>query len=85
MRRINKKTKQINYEKVINSRLILFIVIIIVLFSLIIYKTFSIMLVNNKKYQKELTRLTYSYVSGSSSPRGRIYDRNYNIIVDNKS
>ena len=43
------------------------------------------MLVNNKKYQKELTRLTYSYVSGSSSPRGRIYDRNYNIIVDNKS
>ena len=85
MRRINKKAKQINYEKVINSRLILFIVIIIVLFSLIIYKTFSIMLVNNKKYQKELTRLTYSYVSGSSSPRGRIYDRNYNIIVDNKS
>ena len=85
MRRINKKDKQINYDKVINSRLILFIVIIIVLFSLIIYKTFSIMLINNKKYQKELTRLTYSYVSGSSSPRGRIYDRNYNIIVDNKS
>ena len=85
MRRLNKKEKQINYEKIINNRLILFLVIIIVLFSLIIYKTVSVMLINHNKYQKELTRLTYSYVSGSSSPRGRIYDRNYNIIVDNKS
>jgi len=85
MRRLNKKVKHIDYEKVINNRLLLFLAIIVVLFSLIIYKTISVMLINQDIYTKELTRLTYSYVSGSSSPRGRIYDRNYNIIVDNKS
>ena len=85
MRRLNKKVKQLNYEKIINSRLILFLVIIIVLFSLITVRIVSVMLINQDKYNKELTRLTYSYVSGNSSPRGRIYDRNYNIIVDNKS
>mgnify|MGYP003299863558 CR=1 FL=1 len=27
----------------------------------------------------------FKVIEGDSSPRGRIYDRNYNIIVDNKS
>lgn len=32
---------------------------------------------------KELNRLSTKKVYGESMPRGRIYDRNYNIIVDN--
>ena len=42
-------------------------------------------LLNQNKYTDSLAKLTYTKVSGTSSPRGRIYDRNYNIIVDNKS
>ena len=43
------------------------------------------MIVDHNKYTKKLTELSYDIVEGSSSPRGRIYDRNYNILVDNKS
>ena len=37
------------------------------------------------EYKIALNDLTYTEVSGTSSPRGRILDRNYNVIVDNKS
>ena len=77
--------KRINYEVIINRRFVLFLLIILILFSVIMVKFTSVMLINNKKYEKELSVLNYSEVYGTSSPRGRIYDRNYNIIVDNKS
>ena len=77
--------KRINYEVIINRRFVLFLLIILFLFSVIMVKFTSVMLINNKKYEKELSVLNYSEVYGTSSPRGRIYDRNYNIIVDNKS
>ena len=34
-------------------------------------------------YKNKLTELTEIYVYGESAPRGRIYDRNYNLLVDN--
>ena len=85
MRKLNKYKKKIDYEKIINSRLILFLVIIIVLFTTLSIKIISVMVFEKDKYQKNLTKLNYSYIQGNSSPRGRIYDRNYNILVDNKS
>lgn len=36
-------------------------------------------------YQDKLKELTSIYVYGESAPRGRIYDRNYNLLVDNIS
>lgn len=77
--------RKINYEVIINRRFVLFLLIILILFSVILVKFTNVMLINNKKYEKELSILNYSEVYGTSSPRGRIYDRNYNIIVDNKS
>ena len=74
-----------NYEFIINKRFVILLIIIIFLFSLVVYKYVDVMLVNNKKFKDPLMALNYSEVSGTSSPRGRIYDRNYNIIVDNKS
>ena len=82
----NKKTlKHYNIEKIINRRFIVFLVFTIILFGIIIFRLTDVMLNKTKHYKNELTRLTYSKVSGSSTPRGRIYDRNYNILVDNKS
>ena len=43
------------------------------------------MIINKSKYDESLAVLTYSKVYGTSTPRGRIYDRNYNLLVDNKS
>ena len=48
-------------------------------------KLFSIQILNNKYYNKKLESLTVKTFYSDSSPRGRIYDRNGVVIVDNKS
>lgn len=85
MRRLNKKKKSNNYNKIINSRFISFFVVFIILFSFIFIGLINMMIINKNKYDESLALLTYSKVYGTSTPRGRIYDRNYNLLVDNKS
>lgn len=46
-------------------------------------RLFFISVVDNKKYKESLNHLVYSTVEGESSPRGRIYDRNHKLLVDN--
>lgn len=85
MRKLNKKSKNNNYNKIINNRFIAFFVVLIIMFSFIFIGLINVMIINNSKYQESLALLTYSKVYGTSTPRGRIYDRNYNLLVDNKS
>lgn len=80
-----KRRKKVNYEKIIKRRFLGFFIGIIILFSVVLWKLGEVMLVKEKDYQKDLAILTHAKVYGTSSPRGRIYDRNYNILVDNKS
>lgn len=82
---MKKKTKKINYDKIISARFTLFLVVILLLFSAVIVKIVDVMVINEKEYSDKLNLLDYRTVYGTSSPRGRIYDRNYNVIVDNKS
>ena len=77
--------RRINYDLIINKRLVLILTVIIILFCLVTFKIADVMLIKNNKYKKSLEILSHNEVAGPSSPRGRIYDRNYNIIVDNKS
>ena len=83
MRRNNKK--KINYDKIVNNRIIFFCVIIISLFLIVSIKLYLVMLIDTNKYKNNIKKLSHSVILGNSSPRGRIYDRNYNIIVDNKA
>ena len=46
---------------------------------------FYVQIIKNKFYNEKLTTLTVNIIEGDSTPRGRIYDRNGNIIVDNTS
>ena len=46
-------------------------------------RLFIITVVDNKKYKEKLNNLVYSTIEGESAPRGRIYDRNYKLLVDN--
>ncbi len=85
MKRRTKRRKKINYEKVLQKRLIFFLFGIVFVFGIVLIQVFHIMTFEKQKYENQLASLTYSTVTGSSSPRGRIYDRNYNILVDNKS
>ena len=80
-----KKIKKIDYDKITTFRFIFFSIIVILLFTFIGYSFVNLMIFNNKEYEISLNSLIYTEVSGSSSPRGRIFDRNHNILVDNKS
>ncbi|MBP5678268.1 MAG: penicillin-binding protein 2 [Bacilli bacterium] len=80
-----KKKKKREIDSVINHRFHIFSIIMIGFFALMIFKITYVMIVDEKAYEEALNDLTETTVTGTSSPRGRIYDRNYNIIVDNKS
>ena len=77
--------KRINYNKVFNTRIDILIGLIIILFLIILFRLFSIMIINGLEYKMKLSDLNSNYVSFYSSPRGRILDRNYKVLVDNKA
>ena len=85
MKKLNRKRKTTNYNKIINNRFITFFVVFIILFTFILFGLINVMVVKKNFYKDSLDRLTYAKVYGTSTPRGRIYDRNYNLLVDNKS
>ena len=80
-RRKNKisKEKRIQIEK--RYKLLLFIVII--LMSTLIGYLFYIQIIKNEFFKEKVEDATIKIVEGDSAPRGRIYDRNGRLIVDN--
>ena len=70
-------------KKLQNSRILFLYIILILLFLLIIYRIIDIEIINNDYYRKSLDDLTIKTVTSNSTPRGRIFDRNYNLLVDN--
>lgn len=83
---INKIDKPRKYLQDIIEKRYLFISIILVIFFIIIgIKLFSLQILSRDEYSTKLVSATEKTITGSSSPRGRIYDRNYNLLVDNKA
>ena len=80
-----RKKRVIDYQKVILQRCNFLFWLIIGLFALLTFKFFQVMIIDNDKYKELLNVLSYDVVLGESTPRGRILDRNYNVIVDNKA
>lgn len=77
--------KKTNYNNIINKRFKIISFCVAFLFVFLIVNFFYVMIVKCKSYNKRLDKLNRNLVSFSSAPRGRILDRNYNIIVDNKA
>ena len=46
---------------------------------------FHTQIVKNEYYEKEIVTLTQKTVDGPTAPRGRMYDRNGRLVVDNKA
>ena len=82
---INKKRKnEHKYLKdIIEKRYFIITIIIIVLFLIIGVRLFYLQILNNNKYIEKLAIAVENTVEGTSSPRGRIYDRNHKLMVDN--
>lgn len=93
---IKKKTKSVSLNKknklgnkdlslLITKRYHFLIVLIIILFLIISIRLFKLQIIDYEDYQSKLTIATEKTVEGTSAPRGRIYDRNYNLLVDNEA
>ncbi len=79
----NKKNlKKIN--EIIEKRYNILIIIILLIMSVLAFNLYNVQILNNKYYIKKVKELNQNIVYGNTAPRGRIYDRNGNLIVDNK-
>lgn len=76
--------KHRNMKEIIEKRYNILIIIIIIIMSIILINLFYLQIIKNEYYINRITQLSENIVSGPSSPRGRIYDRNHRLIVDNK-
>lgn len=72
-------------KDVIEKRYIFVIILIILLFLIILYRLFSLQILENEVYLEKLVLATEKSVTSTSAPRGRIYDRNHNLLVDNEA
>ena len=81
------KKKNKYYLKKINNtiekRYNILIIIIIAVMSILAFSLYNIQVINNEYYIKKVKALNIKIVDGNTAPRGRIYDRNGNLIVDN--
>jgi cell division protein FtsI/penicillin-binding protein 2 len=75
-----KKEKKIKEN---NKRYNFFSYFILLLQLILLVKLFDVQIIENSKYKDLYEEKSINITSGSTAPRGRIYDRNYNIIVDN--
>lgn len=86
-RPINKKKKNNdkNLFEIMEKRFNIIMVIVSILFTIIIARVFYLQVLKNDYYNERLAYSTEKTIESTSSPRGRIYDRNYNLLVDNEA
>ena len=77
--------ERVNIEELIEKRYKILVIIILVTMILLLVCLFNVQILKNKYYENQLEKLTITIIEGDSSPRGRIYDRNGILIVDNQS
>ena len=76
--------KKEDEKDITKKRIIVLSVFIFILFLVLIFRISYLQLFDVKASVKKLKELSTKTVYGPSMPRGRILDRNYNVIVDNE-
>lgn len=71
-------------ESKINRNIRIYSILIVIVFFLIGISLFQTIYVDGDEHRMVLNELTNIIVEGNTAPRGRIYDRNYNLLVDNE-
>ena len=72
-------------KKGMNKRLNNLKIIFAFFFLLLAFELYFTIIIEKEKHLETLHELSNVVVEGESAPRGRIYDRNYNLLVDNES
>ena len=84
---INKKRKD-NHKylpDIIEKRYVLMTIIILILFSLIALRLFKLQILDKEIHEEKLAHSVEKTIESTSTPRGRIYDRNNKLLVDNEA
>lgn len=80
-----KYKKERNSKDLIGRRYNVLISLIIIMMVILLCYLFYIQIIRHNYYVERVTSLTNNIVMGNSTPRGRMYDRNGNVIVDNEA
>ena len=83
---INKKHKcnDKHLDEIMNRRFGLIIVLLISIYLVIGCRIFNLQILKNSEYNDKLAMATEKTIESTSAPRGRIYDRNHKLLVDNE-
>lgn len=83
---INKKRKPNNkhLDQIMEKRFNFITVIIVILYLVISIRVFYLQILKNDEYSEKLAMSTEKTIESTSAPRGRIYDRNHKLLVDNE-
>ncbi len=84
---INKKKKTNNkyLKEIIEKRFNIVTIILVVLFIIVGGRLFYLQVLNSTYYAEKLAYVSEKTIESTSAPRGRIYDRNNNLLVDNEA
>ena len=81
-----KRKNSTRYLKdIMEKRYMFLMALIILLFTVISLRLFKLQVLDNDKYLNTLVEVVEKPILGESAPRGRIYDRNHTLLVDNKA
>ena len=81
----NLSTKNKDIKETVEKRYNILIIVIILIMIVLSVNLFILQVVKHEFYVKKVLQLSQNLVTSTSTPRGRIYDRNGEIIVDNEA
>lgn len=70
--------------EIMEKRFNIIIILIGILFTIIGGRLFYIQVLKSDEFKEDLSYKLEKTIESGSAPRGRIYDRNYNLLVDNE-
>lgn len=80
-----RRSKRIRKKQSTSKRFLFLTGSIVLLFFLLLFRLYDVTYLKQDIFLEKLKEIANVTVEGSSAPRGRIYDRNYNLLVDNKA
>lgn len=88
-RKINRRIYSVlepykDISETIEKRYNILLILIVSILSIVIATLFYIQILKTNDYKAKVQKLNQNIIEGSSAPRGRIYDRNHKLIVDNQ-
>ena len=78
-----KHKEERNIESIVKKRYYVLIIVVVIAITILLLDLFYVQMVQNKYYTQKVKELSTKIIEGSSVPRGRIYDRNHKLLVDN--